>query len=90
MTKYRILLGGESTSWCQSVAQLFQQTHNFEVVDQVRPEELLEKASIKQPDVILLKLDESNLSYLEELKSLCPFTLVTVVMENPNRHNVLI
>jgi DNA-binding NarL/FixJ family response regulator len=58
-------------------------------VGQVRPEELLETARVKQPDVILLKMDESNLVNLDELKFSCPFTLVTVVMENPSHYNVL-
>lgn len=88
MTKYRILLGGESP-WCHSLAQLFFQESDFDVVGQVHLDQLPGNARMIQPDLLLLQLSGANLDFLEEVRVQCPFTISILVVDNPNRYNMM-
>ncbi len=88
MTKYRIMLSGAS-AWCHSLAQLFSQGSDFEVVGQVYFDQLIENASTIQPDLLLIQFVGEDLEFLEEIKKECPFTILILVVDHPSRYNII-
>lgn len=89
MSKFGVLLSSASSLWSQGLERIFSESNSFSVMGQVHPDQLLETAQLAQPDVILLKLDQSAHHYpLEGLREQCPFSLMVVIMENPNQYNI--
>lgn len=90
MNWYRVLMTGESKSWCNSLAIAFKESSSMHVVDIVKPHKLLESALTIQPDVIVWNLIQQDVAeIIMELKKHCPCTLLVLIMDNPEKYELL-
>lgn len=89
MNSYRVLMTGESKSWCNSLALAFEEKPSMKVVDIVKPDKLLKSAATLQPDVIVWNLKNNDIvEVIAELKTHCPCTLLVLIMDNPEKYEL--
>ncbi len=90
MNQIKILLCSDSPLYTQSLSIAFREHYAFKVVDNVGSMELLNTALRIQPDVVIWKVDDARLlNGISELKSKCPLVLVVVVVEDPNKFDMI-
>jgi DNA-binding NarL/FixJ family response regulator len=90
MGEFRVLVGGQSPQWRESLAAAFSENSVFEVVGSAATMELIDTAVRFRPDVVLWKLDDEDpVPVAAELKQRCPFTLAVVMVEDPNNYNLV-
>lgn len=90
MGEFRVLVGGRSPRWRESLAAAFSENAVFEVVGSAASEELVETAVSFRPDVVVWKLeDEDPVPVTADLKLECPFSLVVVMVEDPKQFDVI-
>ncbi len=90
MNQIKILLCSDSPLYTQSLSIAFKEHYAFKVVDNIKSAELINAALRIQPDVVLWKLDDAGLLYsISELRSRCPLVLLVLVVEDPNKFDMI-
>ncbi len=84
------MLCGDSPQYTQSLSVAFNENYAFKVVDNVSSAESIHAALRLQPDVVLWKMEDAGLiSAVTELKTQCPLVLPVVIVEDPNKFDIL-
>lgn len=92
MKKIRLLISGGDSVWRQGVVRIFQkEEEDFDVLGTADDSSFLSEAEKKQPDLVIYKLSaDYQPDLFSRLKSVCPFTLVVTVVDNPARVNPIV
>lgn len=89
MNRYRILLSCESSALCQGLAITFEENSQFNIIDNVSSDLLLETALRMQPDILIWKIDTDDYKpRLAEINHQCPFTLIIILVEDPSNMDI--
>lgn len=89
MNNFRVILSADSVLWCQSLAVAFTNSSNFEVVECVELEDLIEIGRGLQPDIVLCKLpQEISISRVSDFREICPFTLIILLLEDESGYKL--
>ncbi|MEW6572122.1 MAG: response regulator transcription factor [Bacillota bacterium] len=90
MGEFRVLLGGKSPQWSDSLAAAFSESAVFEVAGTVLSSDLVDTAGYLHPDIVLWKIeDEDPVPVLNELQLKCPFILPVILVDDPNKFELL-
>ncbi|MEW6183950.1 MAG: response regulator transcription factor [Bacillota bacterium] len=90
MTKFDVLICGNSQKWRENLASAFKESGVFHLTGDAASAELVKTAARLYPDVALWKPDGGNpLQVIKRLLSECPFTLPVILVNDPNNYNLL-
>ena len=86
MEPMRVLFSSENLLYHQSLAVAFEESPTFKVLGNVPVDQLLERATQLQPDIIIWKLDAAEgITVLGELSLHCPSSCPIIISDHPER-----
>jgi len=84
MDRLRVLLCSDTLLYAQSLAVAFEESYNFKVLEKLKPGDLIERARILQPDIVVWKVsDAAFMLTLKDLLNQCPMVQPVIIVENP-------
>ncbi|NLO22694.1 MAG: response regulator transcription factor [Syntrophomonadaceae bacterium] len=90
MDRFRIVLCSDSPLYNKTLAVAFEENNSFQVLDKLLPDQLIERAAIIQPDVVVWKVSGSDfLILLKDLIKTCPVLQTVIIVENPGDYDIL-
>lgn len=91
MGKFRVLVSGETTQFCDYLSAVIGETDTFEVIGTCTSEtELIYEVARIRPDIVLWKVkDPDPLPNVIEMCLNSPFVIPVIIVDDPNRINLI-
>lgn len=86
MEQMRVLFSSDNLLYHQSLSVAFDGNQAFKVLGNVSLDQLIERATQLQPDIIIWKPESADcIPILSELRSCCPSSCPVIISDNPDK-----
>ncbi len=90
MDRLRVILCSDAPLYTQSLSVAFEENYNFKVLDKLQPGELIDKACITQPDIVVWKVSGAEfIPLLKDLIKHCPMLQTVIIVEHPADYDLI-